>query len=328
MLAIIFILLQGIFSFLNFFHTSIPSPTYQNPVIATNMPDPTVIRAADGYFYVYATEKAKKLPIYKSKNLTDWSFAGNAFREGERPNFESKGSVWAPDINFFDGRYVMYYAMSVWGGEETCGIGVATASVPEGPFLDHGKLFRSNEIGVKNSIDPFFIDDQGSKYLIWGSFRGIYGIKLSNDGLSLDPQEHLFQIAGTAYEGVYVHKRHGYYYLFASVGSCCKGLESTYHTVVGRSRNLKGPYLNKKGESMMENKHQVIIHKNDRFVGTGHNSEIVSDKQGKTWMLLHAFDTSDPKGRRLILQEILWDKQDWPYVKDDSPSIQANAPLF
>lgn len=149
MIAILLFLLQGFFSFWNLSHPSSISPTYQNPVIAANMPDPTIIQAQDSFFYVYATEKAKKLPIYKSKNLTYWSFVGNAFREGERPNFESKGSVWAPDINFFDGRYVMYYAMSVWGGEETCGIGVATATSPEGPFLDHGKLFRSNEIGVK-----------------------------------------------------------------------------------------------------------------------------------------------------------------------------------
>ena len=35
--------------------------------------------------------------------------------------------------------------MSTWGGEWTCGIGIATADKPEGPFTDLGKLFRSNE---------------------------------------------------------------------------------------------------------------------------------------------------------------------------------------
>ena len=75
--------------------------------------------------------------------------------------------------------------MSVWGGELTCGIGCATADKPEGPFTDHGKMFRSNEINVQNSIDPFYIDDGGKKYLFWGSFRGIYAIELSDDGLSL-----------------------------------------------------------------------------------------------------------------------------------------------
>ena len=29
--------------------------SYKNPVVDIAMPDPTVIKAADGYFYVYAT---------------------------------------------------------------------------------------------------------------------------------------------------------------------------------------------------------------------------------------------------------------------------------
>lgn len=71
------------------------------------------------------------------------------------------------------------------GGEWTCGIGVATANCPAGPFKDHGMMFRSNEIGVQNSIDPFYIEDNGRKYLFWGSFRGIYGVELKEDGLAV-----------------------------------------------------------------------------------------------------------------------------------------------
>ena len=53
---------------------------------------------------------------------------------------------------------------------------------PGRSFTDKGKLFISNEIGVQNSIDPFYIEEDGHKYLFWGSFRGIYGIELSDDG--------------------------------------------------------------------------------------------------------------------------------------------------
>ena len=59
--------------------------------------------------------------------------------------------------------------MSVWGGEWNCGIGCATADKPEGPFKDHGKMFRSNEINVQNSIDPFYIEEGGKKYLFWAA---------------------------------------------------------------------------------------------------------------------------------------------------------------
>lgn len=44
------------------------------------------------------------------------------------------GNIWAPDIQLIDGRYVLYYSKSKWGGEWECGIGVAVADSPEGPI--------------------------------------------------------------------------------------------------------------------------------------------------------------------------------------------------
>ena len=134
-----------------------PAKTYKNPVVNYSLPDPSVIRAEDGYFYLYATEDIRNLPIHRSKDLIKWESVGTAFTDETRPTFEPKGNLWAPDINKIGDKYVLYYSMSCWGGEWTCGIGVATADKPEGPFVDHGMMFRSNEIGVQNSIDPFYI---------------------------------------------------------------------------------------------------------------------------------------------------------------------------
>lgn len=142
-----------------------PKNVYYNPVINYSLPDPSVIKGEDGYFYLYATENIRNLPIHRSKNLVDWEYMGTAFTNDTRPDFEPKGGLWAPDINKIGDKYVLYYSMSVWGGEWTCGIGCATADKPEGPFKDHGKMFRSNEINVQNSIDPFYIEEGGRKYL-------------------------------------------------------------------------------------------------------------------------------------------------------------------
>lgn len=248
----------------------------------------------------------RNLPIHRSKDLVNWEFLGTAFTDENRPDFEPNGGIWAPDINKIGDKYVLYYSMSVWGGEWTCGIGCAVSDRPEGPFKDCGMMFRSNGIKVQNSIDPFYIEDNGHKYLFWGSFRGIYAIELSEDGLSLKSGSSPVQIAGTAYEGTYIHKRGGYYYMFASIGSCCEGLKSTYTTVVGRSTSLFGPYLDKKGQSMMDNHHEILIHKNDSFVGTGHNSEIVSDSAGTDWLFYHAVSVANPDGRVLMLDKIDW----------------------
>src|SRR5690606_21662252 len=232
---------------------------YANPVVAQSLPDPTLIKAQDGFFYLYATEDIRNTPIMRSANLVNWEQVGTAFTEATRPTFEPGGGIWAPDINYINGKYVLYYSLSVWGGEQTCGIGIAVADSPAGPFTDRGKLFRSNEIGVQNSIDPNYVEDNGKKYLFWGSFRGIYMIELSEDGLSVKEGAVKQQVAGTYFEGVYVHKRGDYYYMFASIGSCCAGINSTYQLIVARSTNIAGPYQHKSGFYMMNEGRTLVL---------------------------------------------------------------------
>lgn len=302
--------------------------SYSNPILNFSMPDPTIIKAKDNYFYLYATEDIRNVPIYKSRNLIDWDSVGTAFTKATRPRFEPKAGIWAPDISYINGKYVMHYSMSVWGGEWTCGVGVATADKPEGPFTDLGKLFRSNEIGVQNSIDPFYIDDNGKKFLFWGSFRGLYYIELDNTGLALKEGSKPTRIAGTAFEGVYIYKRGKYYYMFGSIGTCCEGVNSSYALVVGRSESLFGPYVDKSGKNMLDNGYEVVIGKNERFVGNGHCSEIVQDKKGNDWIFYHGVDVKRPKGRVLLLDRVNWDKNEWPYVEGNSPSLNAPRPVF
>lgn len=314
-------------SFLSYSAGLMAENTYTNPVVDYSLPDPSVIKGDDGYYYLYATEDIRNLPIHRSKDLVNWELVGTAFTDETRPDFEPKGGLWAPDINKIGDKYVLYYSMSVWGGEWTCGIGCAVADTPAGKFKDCGMMFRSNGINVQNSIDPFYIEDGGKKYLFWGSFHGIYGIGLSDDGLKVKEGAKPVQVAGDAYEGTYIHKRDGYYYLFASIGRCCEGIKSTYTTVVGRSDKLFGPYFDKQGRSMSDNHHEILIQKNESFVGTGHNSEIVTDKAGDDWMFYHAVKVSDPDGRVLMLDKIVWE-EDWPSVKTNSPSLESEKPVL
>lgn len=300
--------------------------TYTNPVINTSLPDPTVIRADDGYFYLYATEDIRNLPIYRSRDLTDWQFVGTAFTDDTRPQWNKKGNMWAPDINKIGDKYVLYYSKSEWGGEWTCGIGAATADRPEGPFTDHGPLFISSEIGVRNSIDQFYIEDNGHKYLFWGSFHGIYGIELSDDGLSVKPGAVKKQVSGTFMEGTYIHKRGKYYYLFGSAGTCCEGARSTYRVTYGRSENLFGPYVDKKGQRLLDNHYEVMLHGDDTFVGTGHNAEFVTDDLGQDWILYHGYKKAEADdGRVVFLSRVDW-KDGWPEVAGSVPEKENVKP--
>ncbi|MGN0068579.1 MAG: family 43 glycosylhydrolase [Prevotella sp.] len=308
------------------------SELYHNPIVETSLPDPTIIKAEDGYFYLYATENIRNMPIYRSSNLVDWDFVGTCFTEETRPTFVNttrQSCLWAPDINFIDNHYVMYYSMSDWGKEWECGIGVAVADKPEGPFTDLGKLFISSEMGTQNSIDPFFIEEDGHKYLFWGSFRGIWYTELTDDGLALKNGMTFTKVADTMTEGTYIEKRpDGYYYMIGSAGTCCDGLNSTYRLMVARSESLFGPYVNKAGKTVMENCWSKLLGKSDEVYGPGHCSEIVQDEAGQSWIFYHGWDAASGNGRYLYMDQIHWGSDGWPQIVGSKPSTVARKPVF
>lgn len=304
--------------------------TYQNPVIKYSLPDPTVIHAEDGYFYLYATEDTHNVPIYRSKDLVKWRYAGTAFTDATRPmDFVPNGGIWAPDINYINGQYVLYYSKSEWGKTWDCGIGVAVSDRPNGGFHDAQKLFISSEVGIENCIDPFFIQDDGRNYLFWGSFHDIYGVELTEDGLAIKEGCTPQKIAGGLIEATMIYKRNGYYYLIGSAGSCCNGANSTYHLVMTRSRELFGPYVDRNGRSAIGDNFSPLLNASPQVYGPGHCSEIITDDAGTTWILYHGYMASDvDRGRVVFLDRVRWGSDGWPQIQGMKPSTEATVPFF
>jgi arabinan endo-1,5-alpha-L-arabinosidase len=303
---------------------------YHNPVIKRSLPDPTVIKADNGYFYLYATEDTHNVPIYRSKDLVTWRYAGTAFTDATRPmDFVPNGGIWAPDINYIDGKYVLYYSKSEWGKTWECGIGVAVSDRPNGGFHDAHKLFISSEVGIENCIDPFFIRVDSCNYLFWGSFHDIYGVQLSDDGLSIMEGAQPQKIAGGLIEATMIVQHDNYFYLIGSAGTCCEGANSTYRLVMARSRNLFGPYVDRNGRSAINNHFSPLLNKSPEVYGPGHCSEFVTDEAGQTWMLYHGYQSVDvDAGRVVYLDKITWGSDGWPQVQGMRPSTEAEVPVF
>ena len=294
--------------------------TNRQPVIDMSAPDPTVIRAEDGTFYLYATEDMRNVPIFHSANLVDWKLVGTAFIDNSRPKWLPKGGIWAPDIQRVGGKYHLYYAKSVWGGEWDAGIGVAVSNSPAGPFVDRGCMFTSKQIGIQNCIDPFYIEDGGKKYLFFGSFHGIYGVELTADGLHVKQGAKPREVAGTFMEATYIRRRGGYYYLFGSTGTCCEGARSTYRITIGRSKSLFGPYVDKSGRRLLDNHYNILLDKDDSVLGPGHNAGLITDDAGNDYMFYHGFKASDPDAGRVVwLSRIVW-ADGWPSVMMEKDS--------
>lgn len=317
---------------------------YKNPVFEPILADPSVIKADDGWFYAYGTQDnwgdgnpAHLVAVVRSKNLKDWTFVKDAFLT--KPAWKEKGGIWAPDVAKVNGKYHLYYAYSTWG-DPNPGIGLAIADAPAGPFTDHGKLLLSTEVKVPNSIDPFFIEDKGKKYLFWGSFsdaptQETYGVEMAADGKSIPDLTKKIKIAAGDFEAVMIHKRGGYYYFFGSKESCCEGAASKYHVRVGRSKTLFGPYIDQDGKDLRERgAGTVLIKRTKNIAGPGHNSSLITDSKGQDWMLYHAIDVKNPhvstgaNRRFLMLDPVHW-KNGWPEILNAEPSMdEREAPFF
>ena len=315
---------------------------YGNPVIGLNCPDPSVLddRANSGYFYAYTTQsvlepamnKVVNLPIYRSTDLVNWEFVGDGFPNGH-PDWVKGANLWAPDINIINGKYVLYYALGKWGGIFSSACGVATADSPEGPFEDYDRLTDFRTVGTLNAIDPDYFCDSNGSFLIWGSMGGgIYGIELTDDGLFIKPGARKKLLASFNAEAPLLYERDGWYYLFASAGSCCRGERSKYHIIVGRAKHPMGPYTGPDGQSMLKlsYKNTILSSSRDRvFVGPGHNSGIITDDAGNDWILYHSYYAGDGYAtRQLNLDQIKWNYNGWPYFETGEPSGSNLPPVF
>lgn len=314
--------------------------TYTNPVIMDRtLGDPTVFRDQDGRFYLYSTQNSKDwMPIYSSTDLVNWKYERNAFSNATKPNWQNGNAFWAPEMQYINGKYVLYFSWAKMNGAAVSHTAVVTADSPLGPFPNSKPLLKNDEFG-SNCIDQFYYEDNGKKYMFYGSFQGIYVTELEDDGLSVK-RDHEGKptmnkkVCGNAFEGTNIYKKNGYYYLFASVGSCCASQNSTYHVVVGRSNSLFGPYLDKEGKDMLNNSWELVMDGGDRtkWVGPGHNSVIIKDDEGTEWMIYHSYCYMQPDyefgGRFGMLDRLQWTDDGWPYIKNKMPSAYDLIPVF
>ena len=329
--------------------------SYTNPVSILNegkifksgVADPSVVRDDDGLFYCFGTggimlqsEDACNWNVFKTNVIARPTWGDNYY-SNKIPN------IWAPDVIKIKDTWFYFYSLSAWDGP--CGIGYATAEEITGPYTDQGRLFDSGEvpnseysIGVNNSIDPqVFIDDDEKVYMVFGSFRGIYIVQLNDDGIGcyqgVDYQrEHKVLIAGqptawdgAQYEGSYIFKRGKYYYYMGSTGSCCEGANSTYNVRVARSENVLGPYKDSEGFNIKLSSGTstygdiVVFSKgsNKDVKGPGHNS-VLMDDTGEYWIYAHAYLSTDNYAtRHLMMDKLLWDENDMPYVENKAFSF-------
>lgn len=314
------------------------------PTREVSVHDPVMAKAGDTY-YLFCTGNG--ISVWSSKDLQNWRKEAPVFSKPPQWAVDTisgfKGHIWAPDISFHNGQYYLYYSVSAFG-KNTSAIGVATnktlvSSSKDFKWVDHGRVIQSYPGKTNwNAIDPNIItDEKGTAYMVFGSFwDGLKMFRLKKDLLGpAGSIEHMPTVAsrkksssainppavdnnpvdagGNAIEAPFIFKKGDYYYFFASIDYCCKGENSTYKVIVGRSKKVKGPYLDKDGVELQRGGGSILLKGNKEWHGVGHNS--VYTFSGKDYIVYHGYDAADKGLSKLIVQELRWDGKRWPIVE-------------
>lgn len=283
--------------------------------------DPVMIKQ-DSTYYVFHTGEG--VTIKTSNDRINWHPSGPVFSKSELPTWhmtdipEQKGHLWAPDIHYRNGKYHVYYSVSAWMNFNSS-IGYTTnvtldTNDSDYSWIDEGKVisYKNGGEGV-NVIDPnIFLDTDGRVWLFYGSYKaGLRLVELDpGTGKLVNDPPKITLITKALGEGVFVIKTRGYYYIFASRGKCCAGLESTYQIVIGRSKNVQGPYLNKEGDSWVDNNYSLFLAGDESEPGRGHNGFFTENDT--TFIVYHAYTKSAEGASLLNIRPVYMDEEDWP----------------
>ena len=271
--------------------------------------DPSTIAECDGKYYTFGTGGGGLI------SDDGWSWHGGA----ERP-----GGGAAPDVLKIGDRYLVIYGATgggLGGGHNgrilTMWNKTLDPKSPDFKYTNAIEVCASDGMEDQDAIDPGMLLDPTTGRL-WVSYGTDFG---TSRLIELDPttgervkgnKEKDIAIDCEATDLIY---RDGWYYLLGTHGTCCDGVNSTYNIVVGRSRNVEGPYLDNVSRDMFHGGGKMVIAAGDRVCGPGHFGRTVID-EGVEIMSCHYEADFERSGRSVLgIRPLLW-KNGWPIAGD------------
>ncbi|WP_334185990.1 glycoside hydrolase family 43 protein [Novosphingobium sp.] len=293
---------------------------YLNPILTGYYPDPSALRVGEDYYLVNSSfANYPGLPIFKSKDLVNWTQIGNAIDRPEQLDFKGRRlsqAVFAPDISWHDGTF---YIVSTC--VECKGNFVITAKDPAGPWsnpiwlpfegIDPSIYWEGDKAYIVNNRAP----DEPTRYdghrAIWiqeydwraGKMVG-ESTQLINGGVDIARKPVWI-------EGPHIFRKDGAYYLTAAEG----GTSVNHSQVVFRSKDLRGPYVPFAGNPILTQRD--LDPARPDLIGSAGHAELVQTQNGDWWATFLAVrpyaDDYYNIGRETFLLPVEW-KDGWPII--------------
>jgi beta-xylosidase len=285
---------------------------FTNPVFRQNFPDPAVIRVGKTYYAYATTTDNEDIATLTSTDLVHWKAGKDALPV---PPLWAVSDYWAPQVfESSPGHFVLWFAAADMAvGGQHC-VGFATANSPKGPFKSSAKKAAICDSNQGGDIDPDVFRDKGQTYVLWKNDGNSMGVttwlwaqkanaaatKLVGKPVKLDYNHQSWE--GNLIEAPFMWKHGGTYFLFFSANAY-----NSYNYAVGYAtcKSPLGPCT--------DNPKNPILTSNCDAAGPG-GETIITDTQGQTWMVYHAWKSSAVGDE--TVGRLLWiDRLSWPHNK-------------
>mgnify|MGYP003289305192 FL=1 len=267
--------------------------------------DPSTIMECDGKYYTFGTGGGGLI------SEDGWNWFGGAVRPG--------GGA-APDAIKIGDRYLVAYSATgggLGGGHAGRVLTMWNKTLdPNSPDFGYTEAIEVAHSEMDEDCDAIdaglFMDPTtGRLYCTYGTYFGFIRM------VELDPKTGA-KVEGTVDPNIAIDceattmiYRDGWYYLLGTHGTCCDGVNSTYNIVVGRSKNVTGPFLDNMGRDMVAGGGKMVIDGDDRQFGAGHFGRYIED-EGIEKMSFHWEADLDRSARSVLaIRPILW-VNGWP----------------
>lgn len=307
---------------------------HRNPILSGYYPDPSVTRVGDDYYLVLSSfAHYPGLPIFRSKDLVNWTQIGNAIERPEQLDFtgmRTSQAVFAPDISYHQGTFYIANTCVECGGNF-----VITAKNPAGPWskpiwlpfegIDPSIFWEGDRAYIVNNRAPAEPPRYDGHRAIWiqeydwraGKMVG-ESTQLVNGGVDISKKPVWI-------EGPHILKKDGWYYLTAAEG----GTSVNHSQVVLRSKNLRGPFVPYPDNPILTQRDLDPARPNP-ITSAGH-AKLVETQNGEwfaTFLAVRPYEGDFYNiGRETFLLPVTW-KDGWPVIlpKGETIPFASRAP--
>ena len=176
--------------------------------------------------------------------------------------------------------------------------------------------FQRDILGEEMMVADGVFEEMFTLFIDRSTIKTIARRVALRDTTKAEPNPTSRSAGRNAIEAPFILKHGGWYYLFVSWDYCCRGAQSNYRVAVGRSRQVDGPYVDRKGKPMTEGGGELFLEGDKQEFDAAGHCAAYDLPSGETLFICHGYSTKMKGASILIQRPITWTSDGWPVLKE------------